>query len=59
MKNYNVWKIKDNEEELLVEVINDCDVLSVQKEFTENGYKIIHCQQWYSHTFMLVVKVLW
>ncbi len=59
MKNYKIWKQKDNEEQLLVEVFNDCDVISVQKEFIEDGYKIIQCQKWYSHTFMLVERVIW
>ena len=57
MKPYKIWKEKDNEEEALVEVFNDCDILSVQKELIEDGYKIIHCEKWYSHTFMLVAKV--
>ena len=59
MKNYKIWQEKDNEEQLLIEVFNDCDILSVQKQFIEDGYKIIHCQKWYNHTFMLIEKVEW
>lgn len=59
MKNYKIWQLKDIEEELLVEVFNDCDILTVQNEFIEAGYKIIHCQKWYNHAFMLIERVEW
>ena len=58
MKNYRIWKQENNEDELLVEVFNECDILSIQKEFTEKGYKIDYCFKGLVHTFIKVINVL-
>lgn len=43
MMNYTVWTNENNEDELLIEVFNGCDLLSVQKQFVNNGYIIEEC----------------
>lgn len=40
MMNYRIWKC-DDKDYLLVEVWDDCDIPSVQKEFIEKGYIVI------------------
>ena len=39
MMNYIVWRC-DSENEILIEVFNSSDVLSIQKDFLERGYII-------------------
>lgn len=38
MRNYRIWKIEDDDETIIVELFNNCDILSVQKEFVNKGY---------------------
>lgn len=55
MKNYIIWH-SEYENELLVEILNKCDVSSVQKEFLEMGYIIMRVAGAFDKIFMKVVK---
>jgi len=55
MSNYIIWKC-ENEAELLIEILNECDLPDVQKEFLEKGYIIIRVDYAFDNVFMKVVK---
>lgn len=55
MNNYRVWKC-DNDEELLIEIFNEEDLLSVQQEFANKGYIIIRCDYAFGEAYLKVVK---
>lgn len=55
MANYIIWRC-ENELELLIEILNECDLPDVQKEFLEKGYIIIRVDYAFGYTFMKVVK---
>lgn len=55
MSNYIIWNY-GNEAELLIEIFNECDLQSVQKEFLEKGYIIIRIDYAFNEVFMRVVK---
>lgn len=55
MRKYIIWK-SENEAELLIEILNECDLPSVQKEFLEKGYIIIRVDYAFDNVFMRVVK---
>ena len=55
MSNYRIWKC-ENEDELLIEIFNESDLSSVQKEFLEKGYIIIRIDYAFDGVFMKVVK---
>ena len=55
MNNYIVWKC-ENEAELLIEILNECDLPKVQKEFLEEGYIIIRIDYAFDKVFMKVVE---
>ena len=38
MMNYRIWKCNKNDDYLLIEVFNECDIPSIQKSFIEKGY---------------------
>ena len=43
MMNYRIWKT-DDDEYILVEAWNDCDIPSIQKEFIEKGYFVVETE---------------
>ncbi len=43
MMNYIIWRDENNKYELLIEVFNSSDVLSVQKQFVNKGYIVTEC----------------
>lgn len=55
MNKYTIWKC-ENEDELLIEIFNECDLQSVQKEFLEKGYIIILVDYAFDNVVMKVVK---
>lgn len=55
MGKYIIWK-SDNSIELLVEILNECDLQDVQKEFLEKGYIIIRIDYAFNSIFMKVVE---
>ena len=55
MKKYIIWKT-ENDAELLIEILNECDLPDVQKEFLEKGYIIIRVDYAFDKVFMKVVK---
>ena len=55
MKKYIIWKC-ENEAELLIEILNECDLPSVQKEFLEKGYIIVRIDYAFGVVLMKVVK---
>ena len=55
MRKYIIWK-SENEAELLIEILNECDLLDVQKEFLEKGYIIIRVDYAFDNVFMRVVE---
>ncbi len=55
MRGYIIWK-GENEAELLIEILNECDLPKVQKEFLEKGYIIIKIDYAFDKVFMKVVK---
>ena len=55
MKKYIIWKC-ENEAELLIEILNECDLPSVQKEFLEKGYIIIRVDYAFDKVLMKVVE---
>lgn len=55
MSNYIIWKC-ENEDELLIEIFNESDLSSVQKEFIEKGYIIILVDYAFDNVVMKVVK---
>lgn len=55
MINYIIWKC-ENEAELLIEILNECDLPNVQKEFLEKGYIIIRVDYAFDKVFMKVVE---
>lgn len=44
MMNYRIWKC-DDDEYIIVEVFNKCDIRSIQKEFINKGYVVIETTQ--------------
>ncbi len=54
MSKYRVWKC-DNDEELLIEIFNEVDLLSVQKEFVNKGYVIVKYDYAFGEVFLQVV----
>jgi len=56
MSNYRIWKIDENEDELLIEIFHESDLQSVQKEFLEKGYIVIRIDYAFDEVFMKVVK---
>lgn len=58
MKNYRIWKNDENDNYLLIEVFNECDIPSIQKEFTEKGYMILQTEiNVFGYHFIKVEKV--
>ncbi len=55
MKKYIIWKC-ENEAELLIEILNECDLPDVEKEFLEKGYIIIRIDYAFDKVFMKVVE---
>lgn len=55
MNRYIIWKC-ENELLLLIEILNECDLIDIQKEFLGKGYVIIKIDYAFEHTFMKVVK---
>ena len=55
MSKYIIWKC-ENEAELLIEILNECDLSSVQKEFLEKGYIIIRVDYAFDKVLMKVVE---
>lgn len=55
MSNYIIWKC-ENEAELLIEILNESDLPSVQKELLEKGYIIIRVDYAFDSVFMKVVE---
>lgn len=55
MSNYIIWKC-GNDDELLIEIFNENNLQSVQKEFLEKGYIIIRVDYAFDEVFMKVVK---
>lgn len=55
MSNYTIWK-SDNDNELLVEVYNECDVDKVQIEFIEKGYYVAYTSRYYYHYLIYFKK---
>ena len=56
MSNYRIWKIDENEDELLIEIFHESDLSNIQKEFLEKGYIIIKVDYAFNSVFMIVVK---
>lgn len=58
MNKYIIWKYDYDGEsgELLIEILNESDLPSVQKEFLEKGYIIIRIDYAFDGVFMKVVK---
>jgi len=56
MSNYRVWKVDDNENELLIEIFHESDLSDIQKEFLGKGYIIIKVDYAFNSVFMIVVK---
>lgn len=56
MSNYRVWKVDDNEDELLIEIFHESDLSDIQKEFLGKGYIIIKVDYAFDEVFMIVVK---
>jgi len=56
MSNYRIWKIDENEDELLIEIFNESDLSDIQKEFLGKGYIIIKVDYAFNSVFMIVVK---
>ena len=56
MSNYRIWKIDENEDELLIEIFHESDLSDIQKEFLEKGYIIIRVDYAFNSVFMKVVK---
>ncbi len=55
MYKYIIWKC-ENEAELLIEILNECDLPDIQNEFLEKGYIIIRVDYAFNNVFMKVVK---
>lgn len=55
MSDYIIWKC-GNDDELLIEIFNESDLSSVQKEFIEKGYIIILVDYAFDNVVMKVVK---
>jgi hypothetical protein len=55
MINYIIWK-NENTPELLIEILNECDLPNIQKEFLEKGYTILRVDHAFDKTFMKVVN---
>ena len=55
MNYYIIWKC-ENKDELLIEILNECDLSKVQKEFLEKGYIIIRYDYAFDKIFMKLVK---
>ena len=55
MNNYIIWK-SENSNELLIEILNKCDLSNVQKEFLEKGYVITRVSLDFDRIFMKVIK---
>jgi len=56
MSNYRIWKIDENEDELLIEIFHESDLSNIQKEFLGKGYIIIKVDYAFNSVFMIVVK---
>ena len=56
MSNYRIWKIDENEDELLIEIFHESDLSNIQKEFLEKGYIVIRVDYAFNSVFMIVVK---
>ena len=56
MSDYIIWKIDENEDELLIEIFHESDLSNIQKEFLEKGYIIIKVDYAFNSVFMKVVK---
>ena len=56
MSDYIIWKIDENEDELLIEIFHESDLSNIQKEFLEKGYIIIKVDYAFNSVFMIVVK---
>lgn len=55
MIKYIIWK-REIENELLIEILNECDLPNIQKEFIEKGYIIIRVDYAFGSVFMKVVE---
>ena len=55
MNKYIIWK-NENQAELLIEILNECDLSDIQKEFLEKGYIIIRIDYAFNSIFMKVVE---
>lgn len=55
MNNYIIWKC-EYERELLIEILNECDLPNIQKEFLEKGYIILRVGHLFDKVFMRVVS---
>lgn len=56
MSKYKIWNCENYEAELLIEILNECDLPDVQKEFLEKGYIIIRVDYAFDKVFMKVVE---
>lgn len=58
MKNYIVWKRDNNDEHLLIQILNEQDLLSVEKEFTNKGYVIVNkfSDHYFGEIFLEVIR---
>ena len=57
MMGYIIWKNEGNKNELLIEVLNRCDMLDVQKQFVNDGYIITECFDTNNASFIRCYKV--
>lgn len=55
MNKYIIWECK-NRNELLIEILNECDLHEIQKEFLEKGYIIVRVDYAFEEVFMKVAK---
>lgn len=55
MDKYIIWACV-NKSELLIEILNECDLPDIQKEFLKKGYIIIRVDYAFDKVFMKVVE---
>ena len=55
MSKYIVWHCI-NEAEKIIEILNECDLSSIQQECLEKGYIIVKIDYAFDRVFMKVVK---
>lgn len=58
MMNYRIWECYGYDNYLLIEVFDECDIPSIQKEFIEKGYMILQTEKdVFGNYFIKVEKV--